>query len=321
MQREPIKITWDELSSEKVTSRVERLDAMLKARNHYDNSSVAVRPTPPGRFAFLYNTIVYMSFFGLVGGALGFGLGSMMKLFLPNQRLAAQEIIDAYTQIEQRTDLSTADKAGGLKALQQAGRSNEYVRIFLDPKLSLDQKTAKHDALANHDHWKELIADVLFFGLSGMMIAMLLSAGEALVSRNWQGAAVDASVGAALGLIGGIVLALAHQPIYNFITGQIDVGMNFDMEILAQSATWGILGLFLAAAPGITLKNTKRLAVGMVGGLIGGLVGGAMIEPIRRQFAADDLTGELLGRAAAMLAIGLLTGAGTGLLESVIKSG
>src|SRR5690606_33758077 len=94
-------------------------------------------------------------------------------------------------------------------------------------------------------------------------------------------------------------------------------------EVLVSAITWGIMGLFIATAPGILLRNGKRLLIGMAGGLVGGLIGGALYEPIKRAMGDADLAmwGEHVSRLVAIVSIGLIAGFGTGLLENVAKTG
>src|SRR5687768_2496503 len=67
MQRDPIKISWDELSSDKVEAKLKRLDAINKAREQFDKP-VAEPMRQSSRFTWFYNTLVYMSLFGALGG-------------------------------------------------------------------------------------------------------------------------------------------------------------------------------------------------------------------------------------------------------------
>jgi hypothetical protein len=77
-----------------------------------------------------------------------------------------------------------------------------------------------------------------------------------------------------------------------------------------------VLGLFLAAAPGIILRNAKRLLIGMIGGLIGGVIGGLAYVPLQ------DLSGnEHISRLIAIVLIGLVAGLACGIIENVVKTG
>jgi hypothetical protein len=86
--------------------------------------------------------------------------------------------------------------------------------------------------------------------------------------------------------------------------------------IAARAATWAILGLFLALGPALVLRSAKRLIIGLVGGLVGGLIGGLLYQPIVRWSGSDNLA-----ILAALVAVGLLSGMATGMIENAAKGG
>lgn len=322
MQRDPIKITWDELSSDKVEAKLKRLDAINKAREQFDKPVAEPMREAP-RFQWLYNTLVYMSLFGALGGLLGFAFGEIMN-FRPNQRLKFERLKLDYHETLAVVERNPNDPyaAAGLKEVVRSGRGNEYFATYTDESLTTAERDARLAEIANRDQWKDFIANVLFFGISGMMISIALSSAESIVSRNWRGAIVDGSVGAALGLVGGVVIAICFNDILNLAVQYLGAD-SFNREVLVSAITWGIMGLFIATAPGILLRNGKRLLIGMAGGLVGGLIGGALYEPIKRAMGDAELAmwGEHVSRLVAIISIGLIAGFGTGLLENVAKTG
>ena len=77
-----------------------------------------------------------------------------------------------------------------------------------------------------------------------------------------------------------------------------------------------MLGLFLGLGSGLVMRNLRKLGVGMVGGLLGGMIGGALFNPV-----LTLAQNESISRLIALVAIGILAGLATGLLENVVKSG
>ncbi|HEY8668994.1 MAG TPA: FHA domain-containing protein, partial [Tepidisphaeraceae bacterium] len=117
-----------------------------------------------------------------------------------------------------------------------------------------------------------------------------------------------------LGLIGGIAVSLFIENVYTYLHGSGVPDMPH--QLLARAVTWGVLGLFLAMAPGLVMRNFKKLSIGVVGGLLGGIVGGLLFDPV------DHFTHNvLLARLVGTTTIGLVIGLSTGLIESVAKSG
>ena len=161
---------------------------------------------------------------------------------------------------------------------------------------------------------------MLFYGIAGMMIAACLGMAESVVERNMAGAIIQGSVGAAVGLVGGIVVSFFDERIYTAVAGAGNSTETWRL-ILARAAQWGVLGLFLSLGPGVLLRNWKKLLIGLVAGLIGGIVGGVLFEPTKTFAERFVDNGEILSRLVGLLAIGIVAGVGTGLIENAIKSG
>jgi hypothetical protein len=136
-----------------------------------------------------------------------------------------------------------------------------------------------------------------------------------VLGRNWRAAVINGSVGILLGMIGGVVVSLFIGRLYHLLGGG-DLDGSFAVQMRARTLCWGILGLFLAVAPGVVLQNWKRLLIGLAGGLIGGLLGGLLFDPIG--MAAES---GLPARLIALAVIGVLAGAATGLIEQAVKRG
>ncbi|MDQ3439084.1 MAG: FHA domain-containing protein, partial [Planctomycetota bacterium] len=65
------------------------------------------------------------------------------------------------------------------------------------------------------------------------------------------------------------------------------------------------------------LLNRKKLLIGMLGGLVGEIAGGVLFDSIARVTENN----QHLSRLVAIVAIGLVTGVATGLIENAVKSG
>jgi hypothetical protein len=71
-------------------------------------------------------------------------------------------------------------------------------------------------------------------------------------------ARVYACVGAAAGLAGGIVVSLFFNKLHAALVGGPGEAINQNRQLLASAISWGVLGVFLGAAPGLVLRNFKR---------------------------------------------------------------
>jgi hypothetical protein len=317
MTRDKLTISWDDLQSEKVNSKLQQLEAISAAKEHYEKAS---EPVPgsniQSRASIWYNTVFYMAVFGALGGLLGWGFGEIMH-FRPNSRMEARELIDAHRAIMSLAadgNLNASEQRS-LKQLERAGRDNPYFSIYLDKGLSEHEREQKVASFSQRDDWKDFLANVLFFGVSGMMIAVCLGIAEPVVDRNVSGAVINGSVAAVLGLAGGVAVSLFVDRLQKFIAGGVsDASMMRTM--IANVITWGVLGMFLAAAPGVLMRNRKKLLIGMAGGLIGGLIGGLLFDPV-----AKYVDNAHVSRLIAIIAIGVIAGLGTGLIENAVKNG
>jgi hypothetical protein len=185
--------------------------------------------------------------------------------------------------------------------------------IDLDDSLTAQEKQARLDALSRHDYLRNLITNVIGFGLCGLFISIGLSVAESVVDKNLRAAVINGSVGAALGLLGGLSASLVVDRIYHLIGGA-EHGLL--RQYVAQSVSWAVLGCFVALAPGAVAKNRKRLLIGLAGGAAGGAIGGILLESVSQLAGSPEM-----GRLAAMCCIGAVTGAATGFIENVTRTG
>lgn len=158
------------------------------------------------------------------------------------------------------------------------------------------------------------LSTAITFGVTGVVIAFFLSVADAAMSRNLRGVIVNGCVGIAIAgvvsVLGSCLANLVYQVIGAFSDG------NLLVQIFARTIGWGMVGVALTLAPGVTMRSFKRLAIGLVGGSIGGLVGGMLFDPISFIIPFDPVC-----RFVSVMAIGTLAGAATGLIEVAAKSG
>jgi hypothetical protein len=321
MPGEKIQIQWNDLKSRKVDQRLREQEALERNRRQADGQLLSTEIAQPARRSSLwYNAVFTMAVFGLLGGLLAWGAGEALRL-RPDPKLEARahmREIGFFTQRVAEGKMSAAEADSTISVLRESYAGNPYFAIYSNTSLSDAEKDAELGALDQREAWKTFIANVLGFGLSGMLIALCLSIAEPVVDHNLQGALVNGTVGATLGVIGGVVVSLFVDRLYVALGGtggtEDDAGYR---QMMARAITWGVLGLFLTLAPGLVMRNAKKFFIGMAGGLLGGLVGGALFNPVA---AATD-GNQHVSRLVALLAIGIIAGAATGLIENAAKSG
>lgn len=319
-----IKVTWDDLTSRKVESRLKEQDALSRTREYAqmdaDSVPTAAPATLPLHVRLWRNSIFSLALFGLLGGILAWACGASLQ-FRPGQALQAETMERGMEKIriaQREGALDDMRARVALDRVYEEGKSNPYFVARTDATLTPAQRTERLNELAGQDKFRQFISNILAYGVSGVLIAVCLAIAMPVTEGNVPGAIINGAVGAALGLLGGVAVSLLVDPLYKYVVGPGATDGNPDptRQFLARVAVWGMMGLFLTVAPGIVMRNLRKFAIGLVGGLIGGLVGGVLYDPV------VSLTQQVrLAELAAMAAIGLFAGLATGLIENAAKAG
>jgi hypothetical protein len=309
-----IKIQWDDLKTRKVDQRLKEQEAVERNRRQAELNLLVSVATAPVRTSVWNNSIFVMAFFGIIGGVLAWGGGELLRF--PDPRYQAETGLRQIQDFVRREALGEPGAARAIKNLIEENKDNPYFKVEIEEKPAAE-KDADRAAVDKQQQMKRFISILVSMGISGMLIAASLAAAEKLVDRNYSQAIVNGIVGAALGLVGGAVVSLFFAKILNSLRGGGSGADAASSRILAYAVAYGVLGLFLTIAPGIMMRNGKKLVIGMLGGIVGGLIGGAIYDPI---FSVTDGS-DMIGRLVALLAIGLFAGLGTGLIENAAKNG
>ena len=323
MADDKIRISWDEVQSTQVDERIKHQAAIARSAQQMQQFASAPQATAPP-FAtptmsksLLYNALFYMAVFGGIGGLCGWVGGELVELLFPNPREELQQVIlveEAILSLARNGEISQTEAQTRLDRLYEQHRSNPYVAIILNRSLSEAERDRQVKERADKDETRQSIQQFLFFAMIAVPLAFWLSIGDSVMSRNWTGALICGSVALTLGLLGSGVVSLFINKIYQSLGG--GGAASFGWQMVARAIGWSLLGAFMTIAPGVVLRNVKRLGIGLAGGLIGGLVGGALFDPL------SALTHNVVvSRFVAIMAIGVLAGVGTGVIENAAKSG
>jgi hypothetical protein len=326
MQKEKLTVSWDDVNSPDVDAKLKEQES--KSREDAFTSPAlsmnAQQLKTQQRTSIWYNTVFAMAFFGCLGGLLAWGAGELIQLkpltrvqYL-NQLKEAQDQWDAVQRV-QRNFAAGIDRATAplqIHVLEEAVRDNPYFQILRNNQSKPEQQKGEIERQHATYETKAFVAKVLAYGLIGMIIALCLAIAEPLIDRNTHGVMVNGAVGAMLGLFGGVIVSLFVDRLHQGLGGSESADLTTGQQLIANAIKYGVVGSFLLIAPGVLMRNLKKLGVGLVGGFIGGVIGGVLLAPVAR------LTGNAVAaRAIAFLAIGLIAGAATGLIENVAKAG
>jgi hypothetical protein len=319
MANEPIQISWTELKTSKVEKHVRQQQAMVRNRKYAQMTDADFHADKNEHASIWYNSIFLLAAFGLLGGILAWAGGALTHL-RPDLVQQADEAMTYVHDIRDTIRKSPGDVGitpkqadAAIKEILIATGNNPYLALQLDTSLTAAEKQSRLDALARTNHWKDLIAHIISFGLCGLFISVCLSIADPVIDRNINAAVRNGAIGAILGLLGGLAASVVVDRIYHFFGGADHGALR---QSLAQSISWAVLGSFLAIAPGVVAKNRKRFYIGLAGGALGGLIGGLLLDPF------SDLTGSPeIGRLFAICCIGAITGAATGIIERAARTG
>jgi hypothetical protein len=318
-----ITLSLDDLHTPQVEEKLRQQAALSTAQENSRRASTTPSRLPvpdPANVSIWRNTFFNLTVFGLLGGLLAWGCGELVQNFSPNLHKAAEELERQELIIHnenQEGRLNNVRAQADLRLLDRAGQHNPWFRVDTDLSLTDTERAKMRVQLQERDMVSEALGEIGFYCACGVMIALALGMAESVASRNLQSAAIYGGIGAVLGLVGGVVVFFVATWLYHRIGGGVDPKKtSLGYQIFARAVAWGILGLFLSAAPGVVMRNWRKLCLGLIGGLVGGIIGGALFDPIAKYSDSG-----MLSRLIAIVSIGVITGIGTALVENVAKQG
>jgi hypothetical protein len=318
--KEKLTVSWDDVNSPDVDAKLREQES--KARTDAFTSPAltmnASQLKTQQRTSIWYNTVFAMAFFGCLGGLLAWGAGELIHL-KPATLADAREKWSAVQDVKRHLVAGNIDQPTALmqiEILAEAAGDNPYFTVLRKESLTPQQQQAELARVGADLATRQFIANVLKYGLIGMVIALCLSIAEPVIDRNVHGAMMNGAVGAMLGLFGGVIVSLFVDRLHAALGGTDAPGLLTAQQLIANAITYAVIGMFLLVAPGVMMRNMKKLAVGLAGGFVGGLVGGLLMAPLAKWFDVPTLS-----RAIVLVAIGLIAGIATGLIENAAKTG
>ncbi|HLF00771.1 MAG TPA: FHA domain-containing protein [Anaerolineales bacterium] len=144
--------------------------------------------------------------------------------------------------------------------------------------------------------------EVVVGALIGLSVGLLIGATEGVVTLSPARAGRASLFSGPLGLAAGAIGLPLSELLFQW----------FGAEIAGRAMGWGLFGLFIGLAEGVT--GGTQLWKGALGGFIGGTVGGALLEAVRGFFGDP-----LIGKAAGLVLLGALVGAFIALIAVLLS--
>lgn len=302
-----ITVTLDEVNSSQVDQELHRQDIAGRMAEHQEQVRLNL---DGGGGGFLRKAIVYMALFGIVFSVLAWGASECIR----DDDSQFQVAIDLTASFFK--DYPQATKGDYIQFVQWLQR--EYPDLRDNPFLAehfikLDEQ--EQNKIIEREVTAHTRRNVLWYIIIASVIALGLAIAEGCVSHNWLQVCRSGFAALVLGALGGFLVALFINRLYHALGGGTLEG-SMGKQIFARAVAWGVLGLFVAVAPGMMMRSGKKLLLGCLGGLIGGMVGGTLFDPI------CTWTGSVvMARFVNVVGLGVGTAVAMTLLESAAKRG
>jgi hypothetical protein len=311
MDDKKITVTLDEVNNANVDAELHRQNVAERMAEHQEKIRVNFETSSPiktqgGGFR---NSMVYMAIFGLVFSIIAWAIGEQIQKAADNDPIYQVRTLIFFI-VKKNRDITTEELKNVLRNVKEKNpnyKNNEYM-----PDKYVNMRAEEREKLTGNYN----LLDKLYWVVLGVFIAIGLSIAEGCVTKNTSLVIKNGILSLLLGALGGFIVSLFINQIYNILGGGGGSDSITVKQVFARGVGWGILGAFVAIAPGIVMKSGKKFMLGIIGGAIGGIAGGILFDPISAIFGS-------VGFARFVNIVGLGVGAAvaTVFLENIAKQG
>lgn len=165
-----------------------------------------------------------------------------------------------------------------------------------------------------------LLEMAVFGGILGGLIGLALGAVEGVVTGAWSRAATGGALGLLIGGAGGAVGGIVGQLAFTFILSRGGEGGGLVQAMPARCIGWALVGACVGLGPGVMMMAPRKMLNGLLGGLAGGFIAGLLFDPLGAvMYHATGATTATASRLVGIIALGICTGCGVGLVEEIRK--
>ena len=310
-----ISVSLDEVNDPKVDAEIRRQEIAGRMAQHQETvkqNSQGHGEMPKADGGFFRKTIVYMAIFGLAFSIIGWILGEI-PLWVSNSNpvIVARNLI-LYV-VKNEPNISDRELINILAEIKENTPKLKYNDYLPDKLLRMSDN--EREKLINGAQSECAIYDKFWFIIIGLFVSMGLAMAESCVSKNKSLAVKNALVGALLGALGGLIISFFINRIYNGLGGGKEESTILQ-QVFARAVGWGLLGAFMAVAPGIVMKSSKKFTLGLIGGSIGGVIGGVLFDLICNMSGSAGFA-----RFINLIGLGVGAAVATAFLENIAKQG
>lgn len=305
-----IVISDEDVNTSQVDQEVRRQDIANRMAQHQKQ---VMASAPTGKTPFFRKAVVYMGIFGLIFSLLAWGIGEVVDARSPEKDL--EEAMGFWNAYDEYCESERYCSPSRFRA-RVVQKFPELRDNYLISEAYVAMSKWEKDEVVKQYRARARAYNRLWFAVIGLFVAVGISIAEPFVGKNWSRGAKNAALGALLGALGGFLISLFINDIYNALQGEGAHSQLAFQQIFARSVGWCLPGMLVSLPPGILLKSGKKLLLGLAGGALGGLLGGMLFDPI------CVLTGsDVPARFVNIVGLGVGAAVATALLEDFAKQG
>src|SRR5207248_7689375 len=182
MTKQPITISHDDLKTRKVEQRLREQQAIARNRVYAELNQASVPVATATRIwkeRLLHSTLFWLTYMGLFGGLLAWGLGALVQ-FKSKEQQAADLIRGTQRITNQQIAgiISEKQAKASLELIRRQGSANPYFVAATDPSASPVRRMEAMRQIDRRSGLKHFFANLLSFGISGMVLALCLAVAE-----------------------------------------------------------------------------------------------------------------------------------------------
>ncbi len=314
MSDSKITVSLDEVNSTAVEAEVHRQEIAARMAAHQETvrRNFEVDGGLPDTKGGLFRKAFFvLPFFALIFSILAWMGGEITwSIREKNPKIQVFEILHVlYTTNPNLSDAELKETLSSIKENVPQYRNNYYLDRVLNMS---DEEMTK---LINDAQISAGLLNICWYVIICAIIGYGLSFADGYLLKGFPSATLLGIPGGMLGALGGFIGSFICEGVYRVLGGG-NMQNGILLQIVARSIAWGFLGLFVAVAPGILMKNWKKFWLGLVGGFIGGFLGGLLFDVIGKTTESA-----VLSRFVNIIGLGVGAAVATVFLENVAKQG
>lgn len=280
----------------------EELDGITFTPSAQRMQSVSYAGTAKGSRINFKTILVKGILWALLGAIIGFGL---------------QEALDGPTSSGQVLHWMGYDEVGDYMEKYESIGENPTTADINELNELWSRITLSETELISVFKISARLSSAMFSALIALGLGLFLGIGEGVFYGSKEKAVKYALMGAGISIALGFISGYIAQALYSNMMAE--EAATTAAASFIRGIGWSIMGLGVGLAVGLIKPNGRRILFCSLGGLGGGFIGGFLFNYVVNSLRLGEYDTGTMGRAVAIVIMGLLIGLGIGLLEQAAK--